>query len=87
MEIEYSKNFIKQLKKAPTKIQMKLRARIELFKDDKFNPILRNHALKGEWKGYRSIDVSGDWRAIFIEFEDGKSVSFELLDTHSGLYG
>lgn len=87
MEIEYSKNFIKQVKKAPVKVKLKLRTRMKMFKQDRFKPILNNHSLKGKYVGYRSINITGDWRAIFLEFEKGKVVSFELLGTHSELYG
>lgn len=43
-------------------------------------PGYRLHALKGDWKGYWSIDVSGNWR-IYFKFQDG-DVLLEYLDPH-----
>lgn len=84
--IEYSRVFIKTFKKAPLKIQFAFKNRLELFLTDKFHPILNNHALAGRYVNYRSINVSGDWRAIFREFDGGKSIYFDLIGTHSQLY-
>lgn len=84
--IDYSKKFIKSLKKAPKKIQLAFRKRLEIFLSDKFNPILNNHALAGKYEGLRSINVTGDWRAIFKEYGDGKIIYFITINTHSNLY-
>lgn len=88
MEISYSKQFIKQLKKSPVKIQRSFRKRLELFTENPGNPLLRYHALQGELKAYRSINISGDWRAIFrIDLEKGKlHMRFMDIGTHSQLY-
>ena len=86
--IDYSKKFIKQLKKAPLEIKIAFRKRFEMFLEDPFNPLFNNHQLSGTLKGYRSINITGDWRAIYIE-EKGESeivISFEMLGTHSQLY-
>ncbi len=84
--IDFSKRFEKDLKKAPVKIRKAFRGRIEIYLTDKFNPILNNHALTGRLEGYRSINVTGDWRAIFRELESGEIVYFDFLGTHSQLY-
>ncbi|OGM23349.1 hypothetical protein A2961_01745 [Candidatus Woesebacteria bacterium RIFCSPLOWO2_01_FULL_39_21] len=84
--IDFSKRFEKDLKKAPMKIQTAFRSRLEIFLTDKFNPILNNHSLLGRYEGYRSINISGDWRAIFRELDDGEIIYFDLLGTHSKLY-
>jgi addiction module RelE/StbE family toxin len=84
MTLAYSKNFIKQAKKlqVPTK---KLQERIALFVDNPLDPQLRNHALSGKYKDYRSIDVTGDIRAIYIT--TSSETIFEHIGTHSQLYG
>jgi len=46
---------------------------------------LRNHALTGEWLGYRSISFGGDWRAHYISQGDDL-VIFVAVGTHSQLY-
>lgn len=86
--IDYSHKFIKQLKKAPLAIKIAFRKRLELFLKDPFNPLLNNHRLSGKLKSYQSINITGDWRAIYEEFNEGKNqvVYFIALGTHSQLY-
>ena len=51
--------------------------------------ILNNHALTGKFQGRRSINITGDWRAIFsirVNFESESEYYFELVGTHSQLY-
>ena len=86
MKINYSKQFIKKFKKCDTLIQKAFRDKLILFIEDKFLSQLNNHALKGKLKGYRSINITGDWRAIFVEYENGEVVFFEMMGTHSELY-
>jgi addiction module RelE/StbE family toxin len=85
MRIDYTKGFIKDLKAQPVKIQEKFRIRTILFGQNKFNPMLHNHALIGEYEGFRSINITGDLRAIFQDY--GDTVVFTCLGTHSQLYG
>lgn len=86
IQINYSHSFIKALKKAPRKIKISFRNRLEILLIDKFHPLLHNHQLMGEFQNYRSINISGDWRAIFREFDNGKVIYFDFLGTHSQLY-
>lgn len=89
IRIDYSSKFNKQLKKSPLEIKIAFRNRLSIFIKDKFNPQLNNHALSGNLKGCRSINITGDWRAIYSENTDKnreKLVIFELLGTHSQLY-
>ena len=44
-------------------------------------PGFRLHALKGEFAGYWSVTVSGNWRIIF-SFEGGHAVGVDLIDYH-----
>jgi len=88
--IDYSKRFLKQLKKAPLKIQIAFRDRFAIFLEDPSDPILDNHSLTGNHLGKRSINITGDWRAIYsenINEEGEKSLELHLLGTHSQLYG
>ena len=84
--IDFSKRFEKDLKKAPKKIQKAFKNRLEIFLTDKFNPILNNHSLTGNYDNYRSINITGDWRAVFRELDAGETVFFDILGTHSKLY-
>mgnify|MGYP001615158058 CR=1 FL=1 len=60
--------------------------RLELFSNDPFHPLLENHALRGEWKEYRSINITGDVRAVFRAL-DTERIEFVLIGTHHELYG
>jgi proteic killer suppression protein len=44
-------------------------------------PGLNLHPLKGEYKGYWAVSVSGNWRVIF-RFEDNRAVDIDYLDYH-----
>lgn len=47
----------------------------------KRDPVLRNHQLKGKYKGYRSIDVTDDVRALYLQKEH--EAIFDAVGTHS----
>jgi addiction module RelE/StbE family toxin len=90
MNIRYSTNFKKQYKKAPKKIQEKVKERISLFVRDPTNQLLNNHVLTGKFQGYRSINITGNWRVIFsrrLNLKSKQEYYFELMGTHSQLYG
>ncbi len=90
MNIRYSTTFKKQYKKAPKKIQEKVKERISLFIQDPANQTLNNHTLTGKFRGYRSINITGDWRAIYsirLDLKSKEDCYFELVGSHSQLYG
>ena len=78
------RRFVKQYRRASAEVKEKFQSRLQLFKENRFNPVLNNHGLTGKYTGYRSINVTGDWRAIFMEV--GETVYFVALGTHSQLY-
>jgi len=88
IRIDFSHKFNKHLRKAPTKIKLAFRNGLILFGQNPFNPLLNNHSLSGELSSYRSINVTGDWRAIYSANHEGEIeiVVFEMLGTHSQLY-
>ena len=86
---DFTKLFQKQLRRSPTKIRVAFLERYKLFLDDQFNPQLNNHHLIGKLKIYRSINITGDWRALYSEELDAsgdKIIIFEILGTHNQLY-
>jgi addiction module RelE/StbE family toxin len=85
MIIRLHKNFKKQFDKLTESQKKKFRERRDIFTQDEFNPILNNHALKGLYQGYRSINVSGDIRVIYTKISD--DVFFVKIGSHSKLYG
>lgn len=44
-------------------------------------PGFKLHALKGNYKGYWAVWVTGNWRLIF-RFEDGSVFDLDLVDYH-----
>ncbi len=84
MIIVFHKDFKKSYKKSHKKLRKQFDDRLRIFKQDEFNEILNNHALKGKWLGYRSINVTGNVRAIFKRETD--SALFVAIDSHSNLY-
>jgi len=70
MRIFYKKRFEKEFKKLPTKIQNQFYKRLGLFLKNKFDSTLNNHSVDRAFPDCRSINVSGDYRAIFQDQED-----------------
>lgn len=84
MEIKFNASFRKQYQKTDEKIKKAFSKRLKLFQQNPHHPLLRNHILTGNYKNYRSINITGDWRALYME--RGEEVEFEILGTHSKLY-
>lgn len=59
--------------------------RIRLFSSNPFHPLLNNHPLGGEYEGCRSINITGDYRALF--YPKGQGIVFTRIGTHNELYG
>lgn len=86
MQIEYSKKFIKEFKKCPVNVKTNFKTRLEIFVNNQYHSILNNHPLIGELRNYRSININGDWRAIFEEVDGGQIIYFVAIGTHGQLY-
>ena len=85
MKVIFSTGFKKDYRKLSEKIKNRFESRLALFLKDKNNRILKDHALMGKYGGYRSINITGDWRAIY--WEEGQEIIFMAIGTHSQLYG
>ena len=86
MLLRQSKDFVKQYKKLPAKVQEQFNQRLVLWLENPNHPLLRNHPLVGRYQGYWSFNVSGDVRVIYIYLES-TVVELSLIGTHSQLYG
>ena len=63
----------------------KLRHVLQLLIDDKPLPArLRDHPLKGDWKGWRDLHIEPDWLLIYKA--DRTTVRFERTGTHADLF-
>jgi len=86
MTIKYSRRFKKQFKTLRKNGKARFWKRLEMLKTDPYADPLNHHELKGKFAGLHSINVGGDLRALFIEKGDDL-ILFELIGTHSQLYG
>ena len=85
MNVIFHKRFDKMASKLPPKIKTKMIERITLFAKDPTNPVLRNHALHTPYKDSYSINITGDYRAVYY-LVDQHTAMFTHIGTHSQLY-
>lgn len=85
MKIILHKDFKKQFKKLQPSDQKRFQERRDVFLANPFDLSLNNHALRGKYSGYRSINLTGDKRIVFRELEKDLVV-FAAVGTHSDLY-
>ena len=84
MEIIFRKQFKKKFKKLPMKVQDRFHERLELFIKNKTHITLNNHFLNKPFADCRSINITGDYRAIFTE--ENNAIIFITIGTHAELY-
>ncbi len=79
----FEKSYQKNIKPYPKILQRTLQ-RIQLFLEDRNNPILADHQLYGSKKGLRAFSVTEDIRVIYFELD----TDFVFLDigTHNQVY-
>ena len=86
MRVSLHKNFEKRFAKLDHKIKIAFLKRKDLLVADLFHPLLNNHKLGKEWSGCRSINITGDYRAIYILIDENH-IEFLTIGTHHELYG
>lgn len=89
MDVELSNTARKQLSKVPAYIAKKFVLWVDLVRVDGLATAravsgFRDHALKGEWQGYRAIRLSDAYRAIYTVRENGsvETVWVEEVNKH-----
>jgi proteic killer suppression protein len=89
VRVELSNTAEKQLAKVPGHIVKKFALWVDLVTVEGLSAArvitgYRDHALKGEWKGYRAIRLSDAYRAIYEEREAGtiRAVYVEEVNKH-----
>jgi addiction module RelE/StbE family toxin len=85
MKIDYHKKFIKDFNKLSPKLKQKFYDRLRIFSREQFYPLLNNHPVDVVYPGWRSINVTGDYRALY-ETQGEDLVKFMRIGTHSELY-
>ena len=86
MDIFLTPQFERQYRKLPEKVRDKVKERIQLFRRDSGNRLLRKHKLKGDRKHLVSINITGDYRATY-EKKGDSTVIFHEVGRHGQLYG
>ena len=86
MHFARSQRFDKHFRKLSAPVKRQVEGRLRLFVSDPVHPLLNDHALHGEHRTRRSINVTGDIRIVYEMF--GQDIA-KLIDigTHSELYG
>ena len=85
MRLGFSDRFGKQRGKLSAGAGKAFDERLRLFVQNPSHPMLRNHALHGGYAVCRSINITGDIRAVYTEIEPGTAL-FIAIGAHSQLY-
>jgi addiction module RelE/StbE family toxin len=88
MQYQLSEQFRKKYKKQDVRIKKAIVEALQKFSKNPFDLSLRNHVLKRDLKGFRSIDITVDYRAIYEEISEEDSIFayFENFGTHKELF-
>jgi mRNA-degrading endonuclease YafQ of YafQ-DinJ toxin-antitoxin module len=65
MVIYLSKTFIKNYRRLPNKIKLKLEKLEKDFRTNPFNPKLKTHPLTGTLRGFYSFSIDYHYRIVF----------------------
>lgn len=85
MIVKFHNQYRKHFAKLPYKLKVQAVERVKLFEIDPNNPQLNNHSLIGEYEGCKSINISGDVRALYRPMRHGVAY-FIAIGSHSKLY-
>lgn len=80
------KVFDRQYKKLPRNLQDRLWERLAILIEDESSPLLHDHKLKPPYDGYRSINITGDYRLVYKKL-DAETYYLRAIGTHHELYG
>ncbi len=85
MNIDTHRAFDKAYAKLNEAQKKRTKIRLRLFRRDPSALLLNNHALKGKYHGFRSINIGGDLRIIYKHINDDAALLVDI-GTHSQLY-
>jgi mRNA-degrading endonuclease YafQ of YafQ-DinJ toxin-antitoxin module len=84
MRVHFHKDFRKKYHRLPKKIQDKFDERLRILITDAEHPLLNIHQLQGERWPLMSMNVTGDYQALYTLEKGG--FMFREIGTHSELY-
>ncbi len=76
--LEYSRKFVKKLKKLPLHIIKVAGEKEKIFKENPLHPSLKLHELHGKLNDLWSISISDSYRIIFERQENGDIVFISI---------
>ena len=83
--IDYSRKFLKRLKKLPALVIDKFEEREVIFKYDIFDARIETHKLHGKEHDYWSFSKNNKYRVKFMFLTD-KTILFLDIGTHDEVY-
>ncbi len=86
--VEFNNDFIKSYGKRVkhnSKLKQAVIKRICLFKENRSNPILKDHQLIGNRRGFRSFSITGDIRIIYYLKSENLAI-FVDIGSHNQVY-
>ncbi|MFZ2555333.1 MAG: type II toxin-antitoxin system mRNA interferase toxin, RelE/StbE family [Minisyncoccia bacterium] len=86
MEVVRHKQFVKQMKKLPLSLRKQVLERTILHSENPSYPLLHDHKLNPPFDGYRSINITGDYRLVYKKL-DAETYYLRAIGTHHELYG
>jgi addiction module RelE/StbE family toxin len=84
MKVVIRREFKKSFKKLPIKIRTRFGERLEMLLSQTDPSLLRIHQLSGDKYPLLSMNVTGDYRALFMT--ENNTITFYEIGTHSELY-
>lgn len=81
---KFHKHFTKRIANSPS-LRKKFDGRLIEFLDNPNNPLLNDHALKGDQSGRRAFSITGDIRVIYRKKND-TTILFLDIGTHNQVY-
>ncbi len=88
IQIEFHHNFVKSYDKRikhNVKLSNQVEERVNLFKSNPNNKVLKNHLLTGNKHGYRSFSITGDIRIIYYLQSENLAVFIDI-GSHNQVY-
>lgn len=86
MIIDFANTFLKQLRKLSKQDRIRIDQTVQVFRGNPFDLSLRNHKLKGNQKGIRSISAAYDIRLLYREENNHAIVLFIEVGRHEKIY-
>lgn len=82
MEVLYTSRFGREAKRVPRHLRSAVESRVEIFKNNPFDPRLKTHKLTGALKEFWSFSIDYHYRIMF-EFIESNKALFHSIGDHS----